>query len=57
VYALSKLVESLSLPKEDIEHGQWLPWLKDNFGWSEAWFPFCKFAEREVVAQTKRNLV
>jgi hypothetical protein len=21
--------------KKEMEHGAWLPWLKDNFGWSE----------------------
>lgn len=24
----------LIAPKEECEHGDWLPWLKDEFGWS-----------------------
>jgi hypothetical protein len=25
----------LILAKEDVDHGQWLPWLREKFGWDE----------------------
>lgn len=27
--------EKLLIAKSQCQHGEWLPWLKDNFGWSD----------------------
>jgi hypothetical protein len=34
--AIIEIGKELLLAKSEMEHGQWLPWLKKNFGWSNS---------------------
>ena len=33
--AIKEIGKELIAAKSEMEHGEWLPWRKDNFGWSE----------------------